>query len=111
MTERAIVTQTISGDVRAIKQVAALETIAAAAIRIPDGKVISVDPPLRHHDCFRAAREQGIMFGEMRPEEQGFVTSFGRFVGRKEACEIARTAGQIVEKHGPNDTLFSEDMW
>jgi len=87
------------------------ERISAAAIRLPTGVVVSVRPPLRHHDCFQAARAQGIMFGEMHGGEQGFVTSEGRFVGRCDALPIAQTAGQIVGKTQPEDKLFSEDMW
>lgn len=74
-------------------------------------RVISVDPPLRHHDVFRAARAQGIMHGEMHEQEQGFLTSEGAFVGRREALRIALEAGQIVTKHGFQDHLFSEDLW
>jgi hypothetical protein len=85
--------------------------ITAAAISFPSGTVISVEPPLRHHDCFRAARERGILFGEMHDGEQGFVTSDGRFVDRKQALVIAQAAGQIRRKTPPDYLLFSEDVW
>jgi hypothetical protein len=41
---------------------------------------------------------------------QGFLTSDGRFVGRKEALEIAIKAKQILPQDGKNE-LFSEDLW
>ena len=42
---------------------------------------------------------------------QGFVTSFGRFVDRKEAWSIALAAGQIDDTAGHNGELFSEDLY
>lgn len=42
---------------------------------------------------------------------QGFVTSEGRFVDRREALKIAREAAQIVAKTEPANRLFSEDLW
>lgn len=41
-------------------------------------------------------------------EAQGFMTSKGRFVGRKEAAKIAFDAGQLVEE---TTYLFSEDLY
>ena len=43
--------------------------------------------------------------------DQGFMTDKGRFVDRLEACKIAKSAGQIINKTGPEDDLFSEDLW
>jgi hypothetical protein len=87
------------------------ERIASAAIRLPSGTVISVEPPLRHHDCFQAARQQGILFAEMAGEEQGFVTTHGRFVDRREGLVVAKEVGQLIRKTQPDYLLFSEDMW
>lgn len=42
---------------------------------------------------------------------QGFMTSTGRFVGRKEAWKIAVASGQISENGGYNKELFSEDLY
>lgn len=42
---------------------------------------------------------------------QGFVTSTGRFVDRKEALAIAKAAGQIIKKQGNANNLYSEDLW
>lgn len=40
---------------------------------------------------------------------QGFITSYGRFVGRKEAATIAKNCGQTPGFNG--DTLYSEDIF
>jgi len=42
---------------------------------------------------------------------QGFLTSKGRFVDRKEAWKIAREADQIDEDGGHAKELFSEDLY
>ena len=42
---------------------------------------------------------------------QGFLTSKGRFVNRKDAWEIALSSGQIGEDGGYNHELFSEDLY
>jgi len=41
-------------------------------------------------------------------EEQGFFTSFGRYVNREDAAKIAFNAGQIKE---PKRILYSEDLY
>ena len=41
---------------------------------------------------------------------QGFITSYGRFVDRHEAYEIAFDCGQIKSK-SPVGTLYSEDVF
>lgn len=44
--------------------------------------------------------------------QQGFMTSAGRFVDRREAYKIADAAGQII-RHSSSipGTLYSEDLW
>lgn len=42
---------------------------------------------------------------------QGFVTSEGRFVDRKEAWTIAEKNNQIVCQSGGKGTLYSEDLY
>lgn len=94
------------------------ERIAAAAIRLPPvpgfpRRVISLPPPARHDHVIRHIYEAHNLPDDavVDASDQGFVTSMHRFVEREEACRIAFDAGQIVTKHGPPDTLFSEDMW
>ena len=41
-------------------------------------------------------------------KQQGFYTSYGRFVDRKEAMNIAKKAGQVETD---NETLYSEDLY
>lgn len=85
------------------------ERIAAAAIRI--GEVThSMPPPARHHTIMYAL-EADYWCRHAGSEDSGFITSLGRFVDRSAACLIARAAGQIVNKTGPEDILFSECMW
>lgn len=44
--------------------------------------------------------------------EQGFVDQWGAFMGREEALEVARAAGQILRRCGGDETqLFSENLY
>ena len=45
-----------------------------------------------------------------KKSEQGFMTTEGRFVRRREALEIAFKADQILHKHPDYNILYSEDM-
>lgn len=86
------------------------ETITRAAVRIP-GSFYSVPAPGRHSDVVRVAREDGYT-GAVGGSRQGFLTSTGRFVDRKEAHRIASAAGQIVKRCGGDaETLYSENLW
>lgn len=88
-------------------------TIVSAAIRV--GEVILSMP--------RPASEQRVLARVMdacrfpvygQPDvPQGFLTSAGTFVDRREALSIARAAGQLDgrEKHGSPEELYSEDLW
>lgn len=104
------------------------EYIVCSAIWFDDGKIHAHQPinidigivhyGLRHCNCFasvgglvRERLEQGI-----EEKEQGFLTSFNRFVTREEAAEIALALGQfknneereIVIKKG---RLYSENIY
>jgi hypothetical protein len=87
-----------------------IEQIVGAAVMIDD-LIITVERPARHHTVLHAIHKRfreapvGFQF------RQGFVTSTGRFVGRKEGLAIATAAEQIVKKHPQPDELYSEDMW
>jgi hypothetical protein len=103
---------------------AACETIVAAAIRIrnttatiippdyPEVLIVSAPPPARHHSLMHPI---ATMVGRcMRgPEDQGFLTSKGRYVGREEALKIAIASGQSMIDHPSRHAtqLFSEDLW
>lgn len=45
------------------------------------------------------------------PYHQGFLTSYGRFVNREIAANIAKNAGQIKELQFSDKELFSEDLY
>jgi hypothetical protein len=87
------------------------ENIVAAAIRLPAGKIVSVPAPGSHQDAIQAARDAGTFHAEIHGSEQGFMTSAGRFVDRRKAARIAVVAGQRRRATGPNDLLFSDDVW
>lgn len=82
----------------------------AAAVQYGD-VVVMTPRPGRHHHVINAMFAIAGDVAVGAETEQGFLTSDGRFVDRKEGFRIAEEAGQIVTKHGPEDTLFSEDMW
>lgn len=88
------------------------ETIVAAAIY--HGATISLPPPARHHTILQSVV---LLWGkdalEVHPQNEGFLTSAGRFVNRVEAFYIADREGQIKHKSGniEEPTLYSEDMW
>lgn len=87
------------------------ERIVAAAI-CAEGITFTAPPPARHGHILRIMSEtlglDAIRLG--LPDNQGFITSSGRFVGRRAAAGIAVSAGQIDQpKWGAE--LFSEDLW
>lgn len=86
----------------------ACETIVCVAIRHA-GQVYSVPRPGRHHHVIRKMAGTGL--GPEAMHDQGFLTSSGRYVDRKEALRIAAAVGQIKVKTRPADRLFSEDLW
>lgn len=99
------------------------ERIVAAAIKWGD-LVCFTEKPGRHHHVFKALEACGWTirgpFDHGVEQEQGFVTSTGRFVDRETGRKIAEAIGQliageidstgvpIVKQHSQ---LFSEDVW
>lgn len=86
-----------------------MERIVAAAVHAY-GATWSLPRPARHHNVLWAIDKAGLSAIEPGPEAQGFLTSEGRFVGRREAAGIAIAAGQIITTKWPPD-LYSEDLW
>lgn len=84
------------------------ETIVAAAIKQGDF-VASVPRPGRHHNIINALARAGVPIPI--DGEQGFLTSSGRFVGRRVGKIVAQRAGQDPRDTGLPDMLFSEDLW
>jgi hypothetical protein len=81
------------------------EFVVCAAIK-GSSHVYSEPPPLRHDDVRKANPVLGQRYGT-----EGFLTSYGRFVGRKEAAEIARKQGQIKKGLMEAPYLHTEDLW
>lgn len=82
------------------------ERIISAAI-LYKGLIVTLPPPARHYSILHPL---GAIVGEViGPDEQGFLTSTGRFVGRIEARDIAVQVMGIKPAHRRD--LFSEDLW
>jgi hypothetical protein len=85
-------------------------TIAKAAVRDSEGRVIALEQPARHHDVIWAMMNLG--YPQPVRGEQGFMTSEGDFVDRRKARVIAASAGQLLPRARPNDVcLYTEDVW
>lgn len=99
------------------------ERIVAVAFRLPDGLVLTLPAPARHHDIIggvqnlampRAAKAELVLGEEAKPHrqvDQGFLTSAGRYVTREEAMTIARAQKQLIGDPPVPHMLFSEDVW
>jgi len=83
-----------------------IEKIVKAAIRVKPPTDEWIITGSYHGECLAKLRDEIRLIGR----EDGFVTTYGRFVGRKEGLEIAKAAGQIVKKHNPKNVLLSEDL-
>lgn len=86
--------------------------IIAAAVRIR-GVTLSMPPPHRHYHIVNSLCETLNVPSATRyalPDDQGFITDSAEFVGRKEAKQIARLAGQL-RKDSHYEDLYSEDLW
>ena len=86
-----------------------MERIVAAAVHAY-GATWSLPRPARHHNVLWAIDNAGLCAMTPGPDAQGFLTSDGRFVGRKEAADLAVAAGQTDAPKWPPD-LYSEDLW
>lgn len=97
------------------------EFIICAAVNY-DGTIVC---GRRHGDCYRTAesllkictcwrKHQNTMPQFADRENQGFMTSTGRYVTRVEAFTIAKANNQIIHKMFDNDSegsLTSEDLY
>lgn len=85
------------------------ERIVAAAVKV-GAVVVSAAAPARHGHLIQTIHNLNRKH-HIPPSDQGFLTSTGRFVNRKEARMIADIEGQIIrDVHGLPE-LFSEDVW
>jgi len=66
----------------------------------------------RHPHClYQMVALTGKSQHQAGEEVQGFLTSFNRFVDRKEAAKIALASGQVNKLFFSNETLYSEDIY
>lgn len=80
------------------------EVIKHAAVIAKDGRFLMGKS---HADCFHQAKNIGVET-HSNANCQGFISSKGRFLDRKEAAVVAVEAGQV--RNGI-EILFSEDLW
>lgn len=87
-----------------------VEKVDRAANRHPDGTIYVVSRPGRHHDIIRhmVSLDRG---GPGNISDQGFLTTHGRYVDRKEARIIADREGQTLPDAHTLQYLFSEDLF
>lgn len=91
----------------AIKRIKPIEVAAhnyQTNNRQPDD-IYTIEIGRRHNDIMSR-------FGKtcLDTTKQGFYTSWGRFVSREEALQIAKSAGQVSETISETK-LFSEDLY
>lgn len=86
----------------------AREIVACAAIRLKNGAIFAGH---RHHDCLGKIHACGL--SKMEIDEQGFMTTKGRFVGRTMAFSIQCEADiRSADQGGYRGTeLYSEDLY
>lgn len=94
--------------------------IMGVALRLPSGRVWTAEKPHRHGDLI-ALMNRHEARADVAAAEQGFYLEDYSFVGRAEAMQIAKAAGQIrttrvvdgIERtHEPvGNELYSEDLW
>lgn len=85
------------------------ETIILSAIKTAHNNVsVALQPVSRHCNIINHLASSG--FPKPIKGKQGFLTSTGRFVDRKEAFKIASDALQLKETPS-RDYLLSEDLW
>lgn len=66
---------------------------------------------LRHSNCFTVLITMFPDRRYLKTSKQGFLTSKGRFVNRREAWKIALSAGQVEPEPWEGSQLFSENLW
>ena len=77
---------------------------------LEDDDIYSIEIGRRHNDIIARFGKDVLCL-----TQQGFYTSFGRFVSREEALQIAKEAGQVKEPDSGKlyvfDKLYSEDLY
>ncbi len=87
------------------------EIVICAAVKTEDGRIFRGH---RHSDCFQAMQGRHLK-PSYDPEEQGFITSKNRYVGRTEAYDLQRAAeipsADTEEGYTKGRCLYSEDLY
>lgn len=87
------------------------EFIWRAALQLPDNQIFSMDQPTHHAELIWAVVYLKLVDSKSS-YKQGFVTNYGRYVGRHEALVIATANNQLKNHPGYElSQLFSEFMW
>lgn len=88
------------------------EVIVASAIKALNGDVYAVMKPGRHHHCIALMWEKQAseLHVSGNTINQGFMTNTNRYIGRKEARELAVQNGQALYLNHA-DEIFSENLW
>lgn len=74
-----------------------------------EDKIYSLPRPNRHHNViWDIVEKTGVRYVSGK---QGFLDSNGCFLNRQEAMIRAKATGQLLRITGPDDMLFSEDIW
>lgn len=88
------------------------EIVICAAVRAKDGKIVRGH---RHNDAMRTLQGMPAYRDERfyAEEDQGFITSFNRYVTREEGRALQDAAGIPSADPGGyhKGTLFSEDLY
>jgi hypothetical protein len=87
------------------------EIVICAAIKTRSGEIVRGH---RHSDCIRTMVTMRLPKYRTDLDEQGFITSQNRFVGRVEGWHIQKSAGIESCKSGGYNSdkrLFSEDLY
>ncbi len=100
------------------------EHILCAAVWYKDGKKYENQPVnvdtgivvmgMRHDNCISTIIS--LLKSNHQPyltmdDSKGFVTSFSRFIGRKEAYILAKESGQLLVPHDHDQILTSTDLY
>ena len=84
------------------------EIVICSAVKTDDGQIIRGH---RHCDCFDAIARKGLQ-RLLQKDQQGFITSENRYVGRREGLLLQLSAGiKSADKGGYRGQLYSEDLY
>lgn len=88
------------------------ERCVCAAIKLPNGDLVKGK---RHNNCISMAVGLGATRDDIANAIQGFMTTTGRFVDRKQGMEIQKASGlpSAYSHDGMyrGEILFSEDLY